>query len=105
VSGEHGFEVQATALITHATTVDQVADLVGEGRSAAAAVGLGRDAYGVLCQLIPALLDSLHEATITALQDAADSLQRSADDLRATARDYTGSDQRTAQVFRGGSTR
>jgi hypothetical protein len=97
-----GFQVQADAIIAHAATVDEVATLVAEGRSAASAVGIGRDAYGMLCRLIPSLLDPLQESTVNALQELADSLQSSADELRSTARDYTGSDQRTADDFRGG---
>jgi hypothetical protein len=94
--------VQAAAVSAHAATVDQIASDVSQGRSAAATIAIGRDAYGILCQLIPTLLDPIQEATITALQEVTDSLQRSADDLRATASDYTGSDRRTADDFNGG---
>ncbi|WP_250034259.1 type VII secretion target [Paractinoplanes maris] len=103
MGAESGFEVQADAVGRQAATVDEVAEQVIQGRSAASAVTIGRDAYGFLCQLIPALLDPLQEATVDALQEAADSLQRSADDLRTTARAYTGSDERTAGAFRGGN--
>jgi hypothetical protein len=99
MSAESGFEVQADAITRHASTVDDVADQVAQGRGAASAVTMGRDAYGFLCQLIPTLLDTLQEATADALQEAADSLQRSADELRMTARAYTASDERTAAAF------
>lgn len=105
MAAESGFEVQADAVTRHATTVDEVAAQVVQGRSAAASVQLGRDAYGFLCQAIPSLLDPLQSATVSALQEAADSLQRSADDLRTTARAYTDADERTAGDFRGGSRR
>jgi uncharacterized protein YukE len=103
VTGDASFQVQAAALDTHAATLDQIADEVSQGRSAAASIAIGRDAYGILCQLIPTLLEPIQEATITALQEATDSLQRSADDLRATASDYNGSDRRTADDFNGRS--
>ncbi|WP_250002942.1 type VII secretion target [Actinoplanes sp. M2I2] len=99
---ESGFEVQADAITRQATTVDEIADQVAQGRSAASAVTIGRDAYGFLCQLIPTLLTPLQEATVDALREATDSLQRSADDLRSTARAYQDSDDRTASGFRGG---
>jgi hypothetical protein len=101
MTGDSGFAVQAEALVMHAATVDEVAAQVGQARSAAATVPMGRDAYGVLCSLIPASLDPIQEQATAALGEASDSLQRSADDLRATARHYTGSDTRTADVFHG----
>lgn len=100
MSAENGFEVQAAALTTHADTVDDVATQVAQGRSAGASVRLGRNAYGVLCQIIPALLDPIQEQTIAAMRTAADSLQSVADDLRVVARAYPSSDHETAQSFR-----
>ncbi|GAB2567820.1 hypothetical protein Aab01nite_44280 [Paractinoplanes abujensis] len=100
---ESGFEVQGDAIMRHASTVDDVAEQVAQGRSAASSVVIGRDAYGFLCQLIPSLLDPIQDATVNALQEATDSLQRASDDLRATAREYNASDERTAGAFRNGS--
>lgn len=105
MTADSGFQVQADAILRHAATVDEVAAQVAQGRAGAATVSVGRDAYGMLCQLIPSLLQPVHESTVNALQEAADSLQRSADDLRATARDYTGSDERTADAFGDGDSR
>jgi methyl-accepting chemotaxis protein len=96
-----GFQVQADAITRHATTVDAVADQVAEGKGAASVVNIGRDAYGMLCSLIPSLLTPVQESLINALQEATDSLHSAADDLRATARDYTGSDDRTANQLQG----
>ena len=98
-----GFQAQADAIVRHAATVDDVAARVGDGRGAAGAVSLGRDAYGKLCSLIPALLDPIQASVIDALGEATDALQGAADDLRATARDYTGADRRTADDFHGGA--
>lgn len=103
MGAESGFEVQGDGISRHAATVDEVAERVAQGRSAASSVVIGRDAYGFLCQLIPTLLAPLQDATVNALQEATDSLQRASDDLRATAREYTASDERTAGAFRGGS--
>lgn len=98
-----GFQAQADAIVRHAATVDEVAAQVAEGRGAASAVSLGRDAYGKLCSLIPVLLDPIQTSVIDALGEATDTLQSAADDLRATARDYTGADLRTADDFHGGA--
>jgi hypothetical protein len=105
MTGDPGFQAQADAIVAHAGAVDEVAAQVAQGRSAAAAVTVGSDAYGMLCRLIPGLLAPVQEGIVAALQESSDALQNSADDLRATAREYTGSDQRTADVFRGGTTR
>ncbi|HEX5201878.1 type VII secretion target [Paractinoplanes rhizophilus] len=99
MSADPGFQVQADAISRHAATVDGVADQVGDARGAAAAVSVGRDAYGILCSLIPSLLEPVQESVIDALGDAAESLRSAADDLRSTARDYTGADVRTAKDF------
>jgi hypothetical protein len=102
MTADPGFQAQADAIVRHAATVDEVSAQVTQGRAAASTVDLGRNAYGLLCQIIPSLLDPVQESTITALGEAADALRSAADDLRATARDYTGSDQRAAGDFRGG---
>lgn len=101
MDAESSFEVQAEAITRQAETVDEVADQVVHGRSAASAITIGRDAYGFLCRIIPTLLDPVQEATADALQQAADALQRSADDLRTTARAYASADERTAAELRG----
>lgn len=105
VTGEQGFAVQAQALNTHAGTIEQVADAVRQGRSAAASVQMGREAYGRLCQLIPSLLDPVQDAAVSTLADAVEALHRSADDLRTIAGRYTTGDERVADLFGGDGTR
>jgi hypothetical protein len=105
MAADSGFEVQADAILRHAATVDEVSAGVAQGRAAAGTVSLGHGAYGLLCQIVPALLEPVQESTITALGEAADALRNAAEDLRATARDYIGSDQRTAGGFRDGPAR
>jgi hypothetical protein len=99
MTGDPFLEVQAGAMVRQADLVDHVADEVGRGRSAATSVTMGSDSYGLLCRLVPVLLDPLHEATIAALAEASDSLRRSADGLRATARGYAESDGRVRLRF------
>ena len=101
MSSDPGFQVQADAIAAHADTLDEVAGELTQGRSAAATVSMGPEAYGILCRIIPSLLEPLQDATITALAEATDLLESSADDLRTTARDYADSDRRTADTFRG----
>jgi hypothetical protein len=104
MTGDPGFQAEGTTILQHAGTVDKVADLVDQARAAAGAVRVGRDAYGVLCGLIPTLLDPVQESIVGALHGAVDSLRATAEDLRSTAHDYAGTDERTEQVFRAGPT-
>ncbi|MFI5891466.1 hypothetical protein ACIA5D_15285 [Actinoplanes sp. NPDC051513] len=67
MSADPGFQVQADTITRHATTVDRVADQVAEGRGAAAAVSIGRDAYGILCSLIPSLLEPVPSPDVRAM--------------------------------------
>ena len=101
MSGD-GFDVTASALTAHAGTVDQVSDTVDQARSAGAQVGLGRDAYGQLCQFVPALIDPLQEAGVDALAAAVDALRETADALRAAAGSYGRVDEVAAGKFGNG---
>src|SRR5262245_44404188 len=83
-----GFSVQTEALTAHATSVDQVASAVEQARQAGEHVRMGHMAYGLLCQIIPLLLDPLQRAAIDAARDSADSLRSAAGELRATAARY-----------------
>ncbi|MEG3632466.1 type VII secretion target [Micromonospora palythoicola] len=105
MAGESGFEVDSQALRRHASSVDEVAEMVDQSRRAAGSVQLGRHAYGRLCQLIPSLLDPVQQATISALSEATDALQRTADDLRAAARQYESGDQEVSAHFGHGAGR
>ena len=91
--------VRPADVVHHAGSVEDVAGRVDEARSAAATVHLGRDAYGVLCQLLPTMLDPVQRATVDALRDQVDALQRAADDLRTTARGYSSADGDSAAEF------
>ncbi|MEH0819836.1 MULTISPECIES: type VII secretion target [unclassified Micromonospora] len=103
MAGHQGFEVDSQTVRAHSGTVDGVADEVDQCRRAAASVQLGRDAYGRLCQLIPSLIDPIQQATIDTLNGATDALQRAADDLRFTAREYESGDQAVATRFTRGA--
>ncbi|MEV6815510.1 type VII secretion target [Micromonospora sp. NPDC051296] len=105
VAGEPGFDVDSQALRRHAGSVDEVAEMVDQCRRAAGSVQLGRHAYGRLCQLIPSLLDPVQRATVNALNEAADALQRTADDVRTVARHYESGDQDVAGLFGLGAER
>ena len=79
--------------------VEDVAEDVNQGRAAAGAITMGRGAYGVLCQLIPALLEPVQDSVIDSLRVAADSLHDSALELRAAAYEYSNTDRHSADLF------
>ncbi|MFI5955999.1 type VII secretion target [Cryptosporangium sp. NPDC051539] len=97
-----GFGVRPADVIRHATSVDDVATRVDQARSASATVGLGRDAYGVLCSALPSLFDPAQRTAVDAFRDSVDALQRTADDLRAAATGYRGADRSTAELIGDG---
>jgi hypothetical protein len=104
MAGNPGFQAEGATILQHAGTVDDVADLVDQGRAAAGAVRVGRDAYGVLCGLFPTLLDPVQESIVGALHEASDSLRATAEDLRSTAHGYTDTDERAERIVRAGPT-
>jgi hypothetical protein len=99
--GGESIGVTAAHLTSHADAVDDVADQMRQGRSAAGQVRLGREAYGQLCQLIPALLDPIQESAVDALAASVDALEEMAEALRSTATGYRGTDTAAEQRLRG----
>jgi hypothetical protein len=93
---DSGFQAQCEAIRAHATEIRSIAAGVAEGSTAAASTTLGPQAYGFLCRIIPALLEPVQDAVVTALREATDSLDQSADDLCSTAAGYDESDTHAA---------
>jgi hypothetical protein len=75
----------------HAGTVDRVSDAVQLARSAVHEVTMDTQAYGQLCQFLPALLSPVFALAVDALYTTVDSLQETATKLRtaATNTDHT----------------
>jgi excreted virulence factor EspC (type VII ESX diderm) len=69
----------------HAGTVDAVADAVSMARSAVHEVTMDTQAYGQLCQFLPALLSPVFGLALDALHESMGSLQDTADKLRMAA--------------------
>jgi hypothetical protein len=96
-----GFSVQTEALTTHATSVDRVAASVEQARQAGEHVRMGNMAYGLLCQIIPLLLEPLQSAAVDAAKDSADTLRSAAAELRSTASRYDHGEQSAGDLFGG----
>jgi hypothetical protein len=69
----------------HAGTVDSVADAVQTARSAVREVTMDSQAYGQLCQFLPALLSPVFGLALDALHESIGSLQETAGKLRTAA--------------------
>lgn len=76
----------------HAGTVDTVADGVSMARSAVHEVSMDTQAYGQLCQFLPALLSPVFGMALDALHESIGALQDTADKLRIAASNTAGTD-------------
>lgn len=96
---DDGFHVDVEELSSHALHVETVAGHLDQSRSAVTVVRMDRMAYGLLCQVIPAVLDIVQETLDEAVQDNAAALHRTADDLRVTARHYADAEGLSSRLF------
>jgi hypothetical protein len=81
----------------HAAGVDAIAADVEQARNAAGHVTMDTQAYGVLCQFLPALLMPVFAVAATSLDGSADALRETAAGLRATADEMDGTDRAGAR--------
>ena len=87
-----GYEVLTAALAGHAGNVGSLCERLDQAVDAAREVSLPTDAYGVFCQLLPALLNPLQHSGVGALESTAQRLSTTADSIKGTARDYAATD-------------
>jgi hypothetical protein len=87
----------ADAVRRHAATVDAIAADVEQARGAAGEVTMDTQAYGMLCQFLPALLMPVFAVAATSLDGSADALHETAAGLRVTADQMDGTDQGSAR--------
>lgn len=91
-----GFQISSEAVVRHAAAVDQASDGMATARSAVREVTMDTQAYGQLCQFLPALLSPLFMDAAEALGDAVEALSESALKLRATASSMDATDTGSA---------
>jgi Excreted virulence factor EspC, type VII ESX diderm len=101
MSGSVGqVQVSPADLVSHARKINRIGDGLTMAQQAGAAARMDSRAYGMLCQIVPALLDALQDKAIDGIAAAATSAHDTADAIRATAADYDGSDNRAATRMR-----
>lgn len=96
-----GVEFPAPEVLRHAAAVDEAADRMTQARSAVDEVTMDSQAYGQLCQFLPAFLTPLFVTAAGAMNDAVDALGETALKLRATAMAMEGTDVRSAELLNG----
>jgi len=84
----------------HAGSVDQIADAVQTARGAVHEITMDTQAYGQLCQFLPAILSPIFSLATAALKDSEDSLRETADKLRSTAGETTATDESAGRRIR-----
>jgi len=90
----------AAAVQQHAGSVDGIADAVRQARSAVHEVTMDTQAYGQLCQFLPALLSPIFGLAIGALGEAGEALRETATNLRAVAASTVATDESAARTVR-----
>ncbi|MEV4754646.1 type VII secretion target [Micromonospora sp. NPDC049559] len=76
----------------HAGSVDHASSGADLARSAAAQVQLGNEAYGLLCQFVPALIDAVANSAVNAFSASAAALTETAGKLRTAAGGHEATD-------------
>ncbi|MCT2587695.1 ESX-1 secretion-associated protein [Actinophytocola gossypii] len=94
-----GYEVLADELRTHAGKVDGLAGRMGTARDAANQV-MPDDAYGIICQFLPPVINPLEQQAADALTAGQDGFTGVAESLRESADDYERRDENHADGFR-----
>lgn len=84
----------------HAAHVDAIGAELGEIRRAGEITGLGSDAYGRLCAVVPALLSRFQEPLTAAIGSASASARDTASAVRGVAGSYEAADEAAAAVIR-----
>lgn len=99
-----GVEFPADAVLQHADAVSGVSDEMAQARAAVGQVVMDGQAYGQLCQFLPALLSPVFGDATEVLNAAVEALGETALKLRATASTMTAADARSAGNLRAAET-
>lgn len=90
-------EFPAASVLRHAAAVSEASDQMAQARSAVREVAMDSQAYGQLCQFLPALLSPVFGGAVDVLNQAVDALDESATKLRSTAAAMEAADSDSAR--------
>jgi uncharacterized protein YukE len=94
-----GFEVLPEALTQHAGSIDVGAGALDQAADAGLHVMMGPLAYGVLCQILPTLINPFQGLAVSAIKDEANALRSVSELLREVALRYQNHDQDVDKMF------
>ena len=96
-----GYDVIVDALVGHAVQLGKLHDQLALAVQAAQTVSMPRDAYGVICQFFPPMIDPLEQRGVDALDAAAESMTNTSVAIGNTARVYDAAEASNARSFGG----
>lgn len=97
-----GYEVIVDALVAHATALGRVQDGLSTALDAAQQVSLPRDAYGLICQFFPPMVDPVEQSGVTAISAGVRSVGDTITAVADTARAYDLIEHLNTSSFDGG---
>lgn len=97
-----GYQVVTEALAGHATSLGRVEDQLAMAVDAARQVSMPRDAYGVICQFFPPMIDPIEQSGVEAVAANVQSMADTISAVNQTARDYDAVETANATSFGGG---
>ncbi|WP_412744020.1 type VII secretion target [Krasilnikovia sp. MM14-A1004] len=86
-------------VLRHAGEVTQVSEAMRTAQSAVHQVSMDSQAYGVICQFLPALLTPVFDLGVDALRGSVEALQETAAGLRGAAADTEATDAGNARAI------
>ncbi|MGI8309136.1 type VII secretion target [Saccharopolyspora hattusasensis] len=93
------FEVVAEELTAHASHLDGLTDRMDTAISAAEAVSMSDEAYGLLCSFLPPIINPMEQEGMDALKAAKEGISVTADNVRQTSKAYQETDEAGADNF------
>ncbi|MFC7533858.1 type VII secretion target [Actinoplanes sp. GCM10030250] len=100
MSADH-VQLPVQTVTDHVSTVGAAADSVRQARAAVAQVSMDSQAYGQLCQFLPAVLGVVFEAAVVAMNGSAEALQETALNLRSAVDTFQLTDESAARHIGG----
>jgi hypothetical protein len=94
-----GFEVAPATLSQHAGSIDHAVAALDQAANAGMQVLLGQLAYGVLCQMLPVMLNPFQTLAVSAIKESAVTLRSASDLLRDVAVQYERQEQDLDTIF------
>ena len=96
------FGVTPEALAAHGTRLEAVRSALQQALDAARTVSLPGDAYGVICQFFPPLIDPVEAGGMDTLSAGVDAVARAIDGVGTTAAEYQRAEEGNRDSFGGG---